>query len=233
MTEEKWDELLNHNPCYGLDEIKSKRKLSLFCLCCARLACAQITNKAKRSLCEKLVRLTEKYVDKQIDRDALKNLRHYTRPVSKRGKDDNLHQYVYETTVLYTYHNAVDSARMAFSCRQRVYDVWQAICADAINKPPNGSGIITLYKVFTEQKRIINEIVNFFHDPIDNKVLAHNNNLVTKMAQSIYDSRRHEELPLLADAMEEAGCDNTKILSHLRSGKCMHGCWALDKLLNK
>jgi hypothetical protein len=39
---------------------------------------------------------------------------------------------------------------------------------------------------------------------------------------------------LLADALEEAGCDATELLTHLRRpGPHARGCWALDTLLGK
>jgi hypothetical protein len=41
-------------------------------------------------------------------------------------------------------------------------------------------------------------------------------------------------LAVLADALEEAGCDNAAILGHLRSpGPHVRGCWALDLVLGK
>jgi hypothetical protein len=41
-------------------------------------------------------------------------------------------------------------------------------------------------------------------------------------------------LAVLADALEEAGCDNADILTHLRSpGPHVRGCWAVDLLLGK
>ncbi len=43
-----------------------------------------------------------------------------------------------------------------------------------------------------------------------------------------------DELPVLADALEEAGCTGAEILEHLRSpGRHARGCWALDLLLGK
>jgi hypothetical protein len=43
-----------------------------------------------------------------------------------------------------------------------------------------------------------------------------------------------QRLAILADAVEEAGCDNSDFLSHLRSaGPHVRGCWALDSLLEK
>jgi hypothetical protein len=56
---------------------------------------------------------------------------------------------------------------------------------------------------------------------------------VRALGQSIYETRRFEELPILADALEDAGCDNADILNHLRGpGPHVRGCWALDCLLD-
>lgn len=57
---------------------------------------------------------------------------------------------------------------------------------------------------------------------------------VKTMAQAIYDDNQFADMPMLADALEEAGCSNTDILNHLR-GPAPHcrGCWALDLVLGK
>lgn len=56
--------------------------------------------------------------------------------------------------------------------------------------------------------------------------------LVAQMARTIYDDRAFGDLPILADALEDAGCDSEAILMHLRSdGPHVRGCWALDSLL--
>jgi hypothetical protein len=55
--------------------------------------------------------------------------------------------------------------------------------------------------------------------------------LIHHMARTIHDRRRFEDLPILADALEEAGCDNPDLLSHCRRpGGHVPGCWALDLL---
>jgi hypothetical protein len=54
------------------------------------------------------------------------------------------------------------------------------------------------------------------------------------LARVIYEERRFEDLPILADALEEAGCINHTILAHLRSpGPHARGCWPVDLLLKK
>jgi hypothetical protein len=64
---------------------------------------------------------------------------------------------------------------------------------------------------------------------------------VVNLAQSIYEERQvpsglfdNQRMGILADALEEAGCDNADILGHLRSGgDHVRGCWAVDLLLGK
>ena len=65
-------------------------------------------------------------------------------------------------------------------------------------------------------------------------VLVRNNGAVPNLAQALYDESRFGDLPILADALEEAGCVNETILSHCRQpGEHVRGCWALDLILGK
>jgi hypothetical protein len=57
---------------------------------------------------------------------------------------------------------------------------------------------------------------------------------VLALARAVYDERRFSDLPILADALEEAGCDNADLLAHCRGpGPHVRGCWAVDLLLAK
>ncbi len=57
---------------------------------------------------------------------------------------------------------------------------------------------------------------------------------VMELAVAMYESRDFTSSPVLADHLEEAGCDNTSILNHCRSDQphC-RGCWVVDLLLGK
>jgi hypothetical protein len=87
--------------------------------------------------------------------------------------------------------------------------------------------------------------------------------IVPRLAEAIYDERAWDRMPILADALEEAGCDNEDILQHCRGGvseykdgarwyfytdtsgpqltsdyaRAAHvhirGCWVIDLLLGK
>ena len=72
------------------------------------------------------------------------------------------------------------------------------------------------------------------HLHLDSSWLAWNDGAIRKMAQAIYDDRSFDRLPLLADALEEAGCTDAVILGHCRGGgEHVRGCWVVDLLLGK
>jgi len=57
---------------------------------------------------------------------------------------------------------------------------------------------------------------------------------VVKLTQTIYDERAFNRLPVLADALEDAGCQDADILAHCRQpGEHVRGCWLIDLLLGK
>jgi biotin carboxyl carrier protein len=57
---------------------------------------------------------------------------------------------------------------------------------------------------------------------------------VLVLANGIYSDKAFDRLPILADALQDAGCDNDDILNHLREpGEHCRGCWALDLVLGR
>jgi hypothetical protein len=69
---------------------------------------------------------------------------------------------------------------------------------------------------------------------LDPAWLSWNGGTVQRIAQAIYDERSFERMPIMADALEDAGCDNADILAHCRSGgEHVRGCWVVDLLLGK
>jgi hypothetical protein len=64
--------------------------------------------------------------------------------------------------------------------------------------------------------------------------LTWHSGLLVSMARQMYDSRDFSDMPVLADALEEAGCQDQDILGHCRSGgEHVRGCWVVDLLLGK
>jgi hypothetical protein len=57
---------------------------------------------------------------------------------------------------------------------------------------------------------------------------------VVGLAREIYEDRAFDRLPILADALQDAGCDRADILAHCRGdGPHVRGCWVVDLLLCK
>jgi hypothetical protein len=69
---------------------------------------------------------------------------------------------------------------------------------------------------------------------MESPILAWRDSTIRKLAKSIYDDRAFDRLPLLADALEEAGCTDADILAHCRGdGPHVRGCWVVDLILGK
>ena len=58
---------------------------------------------------------------------------------------------------------------------------------------------------------------------------------VVSLARGIYEDRAFDRMPILADALQDAGCDSEDVLNHCRDANQVHvrGCWVVDLVLGK
>jgi hypothetical protein len=57
---------------------------------------------------------------------------------------------------------------------------------------------------------------------------------VLALANGIYQEKAFDRMPILADALQDSGCDCEDILNHCRQpGEHVRGCWLVDLLLGK
>ncbi|MBN9119827.1 MAG: hypothetical protein J0I06_11820 [Planctomycetes bacterium] len=57
---------------------------------------------------------------------------------------------------------------------------------------------------------------------------------VVALARGIYADHAFDRLPILADALQDAGCDDEDVLDHCREPReHARGCWVVDRLLGK
>ncbi|MGL5097576.1 MAG: hypothetical protein ACRDD1_18460, partial [Planctomycetia bacterium] len=80
---------------------------------------------------------------------------------------------------------------------------------------------------------VVRDVVgNPFPPPVD--LSPWRTPLVVELAEAIYQTRDYGLMPVLADALEEAGCGNEVILDHARAAKPhVHGCWLLGALTGR
>jgi hypothetical protein len=58
---------------------------------------------------------------------------------------------------------------------------------------------------------------------------------VVSLAKSMYESRDFATMPILSDALQDAGCEHEAILDHCgdANGSHVRGCWVVDLILEK
>jgi hypothetical protein len=100
---------------------------------------------------------------------------------------------------------------------------WRATAARQANPPAGGETMADILReVFGNPFRPV------AFDP------AWRTRTASAVAQVIYDGRDFSLLPVLADALEEAGCENGEVLNHCRlPGGHVRGCWVVDLILGK
>jgi hypothetical protein len=82
-------------------------------------------------------------------------------------------------------------------------------------------------------KRLANDVVGnpFYPVALDP---AWRTEAVVGLVAGIYADRAFDRLPVLADALEDAGCADADVLTHCRGpGPHVRGCWVVDLLLGK
>ncbi len=81
------------------------------------------------------------------------------------------------------------------------------------------------------QCQLIREIGGSLFHPValDPAWLTWSDRTVEKLARVVYEEERWDTLPILADALEEAGCTDARLLQHCREpASHVRGCWAID-----
>jgi hypothetical protein len=115
-------------------------------------------------------------------------------------------------------------------------------CAWLTTRTPGMSAEMYTPWVFNdeaERERQASILLDLFGNPfrsvkLNRAWLAWNDATILHIAQAIYDQRAFDRMRKLADALEDAGCDNADILKHCREpGEHVRGCWVIDLLLGK
>jgi hypothetical protein len=208
MTEAEW--LACEDPRRMLDFLRgqaSERKLRLFAVAC----CRRVPNLLNDSGDVKAVEVAERFADGETSLQELLRV-HQAEPVD-----------IYSTKDAVAEERAFWAARSSASLAAGTYTSGGI---DRYSRPAENRDQAALLRCL---------FGNPFHPATSDPAwLAWNSATVPKLAQAIYDDRAFDRLPVLADALEDAGCIDADLLAHCRSGaEHVRGCWVVDLLLEK
>jgi hypothetical protein len=190
----------------------SDRKLRLFAIACCRLVWHLITD--ERS--QEAVAIAEAYAD---DRASTKRLK----AAYKKAWDVKCAAFRgAEIADGWSYESA-QAAWAAWAVTEQIYgESMYAIAQEAIRAVTPQQSADMLRHIFGNPFRSVVFDATWFTPT------------VVGLARSIYADRAFDRLPILADALEEAGCTDADILAHCRGpGPHVRGCWVVDLLLGK
>jgi hypothetical protein len=222
MTESEW--LSSSSPKYMLEYVQgtsSDRKMRLFSCACCRRFWDSLQDKRSRHFVETVERFADGLeTDVTLDHSYFA-ARAVAEETSDTVADDLLGLY---------------GACATYEYQQKMRGVVAERAAKLMaNDSPLGIGAERIV-----QAELLRDIIRnpFRSVTINSSWLSP---AVSALAQAIYAERSLSSgeldttrLAVLADALEDGGCDNADILEHLRSsGVHVRGCWALDLLLAK
>jgi hypothetical protein len=220
VTEAEW--LTGTDPRPLLEHLGRKarsRKLRLFAVACCRRAWKRLRDEA----CRGAVEVAEGFADHRVSNQEREQVTRAVRALcGPRARACYGLAYHVVRGTRYTF---VDARIAAAHANWTVTGVRQV-----------GDNPATEAAESAAQCRLLRDIYGnpFRAVAIDTTWLAWDGGTVRKLAQAIYDERAFERLPVLADALEEAGCADSAVLSHCRQpGEHVRGCWVVDLLLGK
>jgi hypothetical protein len=210
MTEEEWLECTD--PEKMLEFLRGKvsdRRVRLFAVAC----CRRMWNLLKDERSREAVVVAERYADGLATEEERAR-------AANAADAANMLTYLAAPAVSAIHHNAVRAAEGASELSAAF-----AVDADEGSQAESSAQAVMLRDILGNPFRPV---------AIDPACLTWDDGPISKLAQTIYDDRTFDRLPILADALEEAGCDNADILYHLRGpGPHVRGCWAVDLILGK
>jgi hypothetical protein len=201
----------------------SERLWRLFAVACARRVEHQMRDDRSR----KALEVAERFADGAATREELRAARVHAEEAVQEARYD---EYIDEERAGFRWD---DEYQAVVGVRCAAEAALQCVAEDIGNKP---GGQVT---VIAERFQLPDLLREVFGNPfrwiiIDPLWLSRNDRAVVKLTEWIYNERAFTRLPILADALEDAGCGDSEILSHCReTGDHVRGCWALDLLLNR
>ncbi len=201
------------------------RKLRFFALYCCRLVCPALTDERSR----KAVDVAERFLAGLANSDELT----VAIQEAHAARTDAVTAYEFDTRT--SLLGARQAALVAAWVVDRGYH--QSVISkvrDALAFHGEIQGKADIEALLAKMADALREI---FGNPLRPVTLdpAWLTSDVLALARQMYESREFPTMPILADALQDAGCDNDDVLTHCRDANTTHvrGCWVVDLVLGK
>jgi hypothetical protein len=221
MTEAEW--LAGADPGPMLEFLRgnvSDRKLRLFTCSCVRRVWHLLPDKH----CRRALLTAERYADGELSGEKLR----YAWGDARRAAQVQ-HRLERDT--------AAGTAMWAVSesCEAEIGRVLRAVTLAARCEAYREDSPIDPSLLSGAQKGQVSLLRDIFGNPF-RPVTADPHWLtstVVDLARTMYEARDFAAMPILADALQDAGCEDADILAHCRGGPHVRGCWVVDLVLGK
>ena len=204
----------------------SKRKLRLFTCAC----CRQVLNPFTPPLVERAVSVAEAFADREITGEMLARVGDLVRVAIGAARDADVRS---GTGYLSHLLDAVAAACWSDDEMEAAQDTALATARAAADMPWPASGVRP--SEFSEELSLQAEVVrDIFGNPFRSLEIQLEwlTETVLALARGIYAEHAFDRMPILADALQDAGCDDAEMLSHCRVAReHVSGCWVVDLLL--
>ncbi len=220
MTEQQW--LTTADPTPMLDYLRarnvSERKMRLLACAC----CRHIWDYLPDARSRRAVEVAERFAD---ERATLKDLiqaridaQWVTGPVATAAYWTS--NNVASGPVWNVFAAAAEAPAKRATQKTQLVETWEAVQAQSVR----------------EQVALIRDVIGnpFRQSGLTARELSWEGGVVVRLAEGIYEESAFDRLPILGDALEEAGCADEAILEHCRGGgPHVRGCWVVDLVMGR
>ena len=219
MTESEW--FASADPDAMLKalgrRLSARKKRLIACACCRRILHLIPDARAKEA-----IEVSERFADGSATRTQLGAAYSMAWEVYEEAMSVEAPEEPYADAVEAACGEKIDAAAVARDARLE----------DFYGEPtPQEQAFTAAERV--AQAQLLRDLVGnpFRPTPVDKSWRSSD---VLALARGIYDRGLYDRMPILADALEEAGCTDPEVLRHCRGpGPHVRGCWLLDGLLKK
>jgi hypothetical protein len=224
MTEAEW--LACDEPEQMLDFLNgtvAERKLRLFATACCRRIWDLLIDKRSRIAVQKLEEYADDLANVRLRRDAYNTAN--PAYIDLHSVEFNANASAACVVVAAAYPIVPPQLRVHGSVSRLLFGNLDGNLCNALQV--DGRGIRQM------QATIVRELLGNPFRPVAFSPEWRTDTAVA-LAQQMYDSRDFGAMQILADALQDAGCDSDDILNHCRGpGPHVRGCWVVDLVLGK